>query len=137
MTTKGYGYADDSMRGSGWLMFAGLMLGLAGTFNIINGIVAVSKSDFFTPNAVYVFSDLKTWGWIMMILGVLQIIAAFAIFSGSEWARWFGIACASLNAIGQLLYLPAYPFWSLAMFAVDILIIYGLSAYGGRKMLTE
>ena len=136
MTTQGYGYADDSMRGAGWLMFAGLMLGLAGTFNIINGIVAVSKARFYTPNAVYVFGDLKTWGWIIMILGVLQILAAFAIYSGSEWGRWFGIACASVNAIGQLLFLPGYPFWSLAMFAVDILIIYGLSAYGGKKMLT-
>jgi hypothetical protein len=63
-----------------------------------------------------------------------MLLAAFALFSGSELARWFGILVASINAIGQLYYVPAYPFWSLAMFSVDILIIYGLATYAGHKM---
>jgi hypothetical protein len=81
-----------------------------------------------------VFSNLNTWGWIVTILGVAMLLAAFALFSGSELARWFGIFVAGINAIGQLYYVPAYPFWSLAMFSVDILIIYGLAAYGGHKL---
>ena len=124
------------VAGSGWLTFAATLLGLAGTFNIIDGIVGLSKSKFFTANATYVFSDLRTWAWILLVLGVLQLIAAFSLFGGSEWARWFGIVTASLNAIGQLLASPGYPLWSLTMFAVDIVIIYALAVYAGRRLRT-
>lgn len=124
------------VAGSGWLTFAATLLGLAGTFNIIDGIVGLSKSKFFTANATYVFSDLRTWAWILLILGVLQLVAAFSLFGGSEWARWFGIVTASLNAIGQLLASPGYPLWSLTMFAVDIVIIYALAVYAGRRLRT-
>ena len=79
-------------------------------------------------------SDLKTWGWIVLILGVLQLFAAFGVVGGSEAARWFGIGVAGLNAIGQLMWLPAYPLWAITMFAVDILIIYALAVYGGSRL---
>jgi len=69
-----------------------------------------------------------------MILGIAQLAAGSALLSGSEWARWFGIAVAGVNSIGQLMFLPAYPFWALAMFTVDMLIIYGLAVYGGHKL---
>src|SRR4026207_555427 len=124
------------VAGSGWLTFAATLLGLAGTFNIIDGIVGLSKSKFFAANATYVFSDLRTWGWIVLVLGILQLVAAFTLFGGSELARWFGLIVASLNAIGQLLFIPAVPFWSLAMFSIDILIIYGLVSYAGRRLRT-
>ena len=74
------------VAGGGWITFAALMLGLAGTFNVIDGIVALSKSSFFTTNATYVFSDLRTWGWIVLILGVLQLVAAFT-FGGAASSR--------------------------------------------------
>ena len=127
---------SDDVAGSGWLTFAATLLGLAGTFNIIDGIVGLSKSKFFTANATYVFSDLRTWSWIILFLGILQLLAAFSLFGGSEWARWFGIVTASLNAIGQLLASPGYPLWSLTMFAVDIVIIYALAVYAGRRLRT-
>jgi hypothetical protein len=127
---------SDDVAGSGWLTFAATLLGLAGTFNIIDGIVGLSKSKFFTANATYVFSDLRTWSWIILFLGILQLLAAFSLFGGSEWARWFGIATASLNAIGQLLASPGYPLWSLTMFAVDIFIIYARAVYAGRRLRT-
>jgi hypothetical protein len=127
---------SDDVAGSGWLTFAATLLGLAGTFNIIDGIVGLSKSKFFTANATYVFSDLRTWSWIILFLGILQLLAAFSLFGGSEWARWFGIATASLNAIGQLLASPGYPLWSLTMFAVDIFIIYALAVYAGHRLRT-
>jgi hypothetical protein len=124
----------DTVAGAGWLTFAGMMLGLIGTFNFIDGILALANSKVFTANAVYVFSDLRTWGWIVTILGILQLVAAVAIFTGSEVARWFGIVTAGLGAIGQLLFIQAYPFWSLALFATDVLVIYALAVYGGAKL---
>lgn len=120
--------------GAGWVMFAGIMLLIAGVLNVIYGIAAVDNSKFFVHETQYILSDLNTWGWITIILGALQIIAAFSIWAGGAFGRWFGILIASLSAIGALLEIPAYPFWSLTIFAIDILIIYGLAAYGGRPI---
>jgi len=127
-------YAAEEPTGMGWVTFAVVMLGLAGIWNFVDGILAVSSSHVYTANADYVFSDLNTWGWIMMILGILEGLAALAILSGSEWARWFGIAAAGLNGIGNLMFVPVYPWWGLAVFAVDVLIIYGLAVYGGTRL---
>ncbi len=124
------GYEDE--KGSGWIGFAGFMLILGGTFGFIDGLVAVSKSSFYVNGAHYVFSDLNTWGWIIMIVGAITALAGFYVFTGSQWARWIGILVASLQAIAQLLMIQAYPFWSLAVFSIDILIIYALSVYGGK-----
>jgi hypothetical protein len=122
--------------GTGWVMFAAVLLGLAGLWNFIEGVAAISNAHVYVGNANYVFSDLKTWGWIVLVLGVLQGFAAFALLAGSEIARWFGIAVAGVNAIGQLMFIPAYPVWGLAMFSVDMLIIYGLAVYGGKRLRT-
>jgi len=127
-------YVAEEPKGMGWVTFAVVMLGLAGIWNFVDGILAVSSSHIYTANADYVFSDLNTWGWIMMILGILEGLAALAILSGSEWARWFGIAAAGLNGIGNLMFVPVYPWWGLAVFAVDVLIIYGLAVYGGTRL---
>lgn len=118
---------DESLL-SGWWVFAGILLLVAGVLNIIYGIAAIGDSKFFTENVTYVFSSLHTWGWILLILGVLELVAAFSLFSGGEFGRWFGIFIASLNAIGALLAIGgAYPFWSLAIFALCIIIIYKLA----------
>jgi hypothetical protein len=122
----------DQPQGAGWLLFAGIMLVLAGILNVIYGIAAIDNSSFFVADSKYILSDLNTWGWVTLVLGAIQILAAFSIWAGNQFGRWFGIAGASLSAIGALLSIPAYPFWSLAIFAIDILIIYGLAAYGGR-----
>jgi hypothetical protein len=129
--------AYDDERGFGWLLFAATMLGLAGIFSVIDGIVALSKARFYTANATYVFSDLRTWGWITLIVGALLIVAAMGVMSGSSFARWFGIAMAGLSAINQFVAIQAYPFWSLIVFSVDVLVIYALAKYGGRAELTE
>ena len=123
-------------EGSGWVLFAGIMIMMVGVLNIIWGIAAIDQSSFFVQDAKYVFSDLKTWGWIILILGGLQLAAAFSIWAGGGYGRWFGIASATCNAIAALLSIPAYPFWSLAIFAVDVLVIYGLAAYGGDRRIT-
>jgi hypothetical protein len=122
----------DEPQGAGWLMFAGIMLLIAGVLNVIYGIAAIGDSSFFINDQKYILSDLNTWGWVTLVIGALQVGAAFSIWAGNQYGRWFGIGTAAISSIGALLSIPAYPFWSLAIFAVDILIIYGLAAYGGR-----
>lgn len=127
------GAAHTPHKGSGWLIFAGVMLFLGGTLNVIDGVGAISDSKFYTPHADYIFGSLHTWGWVHLILGALLIVTTFGIWAGSDWARWVGILLAALNAVSRLLFIPAYPFWSLALFGIDLLIIYGLAVYGGHR----
>src|SRR3954447_5784910 len=129
-TPPGYG---DVPEGEGWLLFAGIMLGLAGTLNVIWGIAAVSTSSFFVANARFIISDLNTWGWVVMIIGAIEIAAVVGIWTGGNLGRWVGVAVAALNSIAALLSISAYPFWSLAIFTIDILVIYGLVTYGGQR----
>ena len=124
-------------QGSGWVLFAGIMIVTVGILNVIYGIAAIGDSTFFVADQKYIISGLNTWGWVMLILGVLQILAAFSIWAGNSYGRWFGIICAMANAIAALLAMPAYPFWSLVVIAIDILVIYGLAAYGGDKALAR
>lgn len=119
-------------RDRGWLMFAGVLLLTLGTLNVIEGIAAISKSHFYVANAHYVFGDLKTWGWVALCFGVLQLLVGLGVFAKNQFARWAGVVVLSLNAIAQLLMMPAYPLWSLTIFGVDIVAIYGLIAYGKR-----
>ena len=139
--SSGVSVASDrlstSVRGEGWLLFATIMLSLAGIWNVVDGVLAIGKSRVYGPEAVFIFSDLRTWGWIMLVLGALQLFAAFAILNGSQFARWFGIGAAGVNAIGQLAFVPVYPFWALTMFTIDVLIIYALAVYGERAPLRE
>jgi hypothetical protein len=127
-----YQYSDDLEKGAGWVLFAGTMVMIAGVLNIIYGISGIGNAHWLEANSNYVFSNLKTWGWIVLIIGILQLIAAFSIWAGNEYGRWVGVISAGLNSIAMLMFIPAYPFGALAVFAIDILVIYGLVAYGGR-----
>jgi hypothetical protein len=115
---------------SGWVTFAGVMLLIVGVLNVIYGIAAIGDSSFFIEDSRYILSGLNTWGWIILVIGVLQFFAAFSLWSGGVYGRVVGIAAASLSAIGALLSMPAYPFWSLAVFAVDIVIIHQIATRG-------
>jgi hypothetical protein len=119
-------------RGQGWVTFAGVLLMILGTLNVIDGIAAIGKAHFYVANAHYVFGDLRTWGWVALCIGVLLLLVGLGVFVKNQFARWTGVVVLSLNAIAQLLMMPAYPFWSLSIFAIDILAIYGLIAYGKR-----
>ena len=120
----------DQVRGLGRAIFAAVLLMVAGVLNIIYGIAAIGNSKFFVHNTHYVFASLKTWGWLTLILGILELLAAFSLFGGGAYGRYFGIAVGSLAAIGALLSIPAYPFWSIAVFALSLWIIHGLFLYG-------
>ena len=123
-------YADE--RGDGWLVFAGIMLMIGGVMNFIGGIAAIDNANFFVNNAQFVISDLNTWGWVILITGAVQVLTAIGIWARNQLSRWLGVGFASLNALAQLLMIAAFPLWSLALFTLDLLIIYGLVMYGGR-----
>jgi hypothetical protein len=123
--------------GEGWIAFSVVVLVIGGAFAIIDGLMAVYRSRFFSSSAVYVFSDLRTWGWIIFGLGIAAVLAGFAVSTGSQWARWVGVGVAGLNAVAQLVFAQAYPLWSLMIMAIDFLVIYGLVVYGGRTAQQE
>ncbi len=127
-------YPDQTSRGEGWILFAGVMLMFAGFLNAIWGIAAIDDSSFFSDEGRYViFTNLNTWGWFLLIVGVLQLVAAFSVWNRHTFGRIFGIACASLNAMILLFTVNAYPFAAFMLFIVDMLVIYGLAVYGGRQ----
>lgn len=120
--------AKLNTRGYGWLSFAGVLFLLVGAFNFIDGIVAILNSHYV--NSYLVFGDLRSWGWAILVLGVIQFLVGLAVLAHQSWAALVGILLAVLDAVGQLLYLRTYPVWSVIIIAVDVLIIYGLSMYG-------
>lgn len=132
-STGSFAYDPDDEHGQGLVTFAGVMLMIVAVLNTLYGIAAIDSAHFFTHNAKYVFGDLNTWGWFLVALGVVQFFAALAIWQGAPWARWFGVASASANAILQTLWIPAYPVLAMTILALDVAVIYGLLAYGGRR----
>jgi hypothetical protein len=122
-------------EGLGLIIFASVLLLVVGCFNLIDGIAAIANSHVFTAHAHYVFGDLRTWGWITLILGAVQVLAGCGVLIGNQAARWFAVAVVGLNAIAQMFFIPAYPFWSLMIIAVDVVALWGLCAYGSRENL--
>jgi hypothetical protein len=124
---------DTATTAGGWVAFAGTMVFIAGVLNCIWGIAAIDNANFFVNTTQFILSNLDTWGWIVLLIGVVQISAALSIFSGNEFGRWVGILGAGVGCIAALLSIPAYPLWSLAVFSLDVLVVYGLVVYGGRR----
>jgi hypothetical protein len=124
---------NDTTEGAGWVAFAGIMILIVGVLNCIWGIAAIDKASFFVEDQRFILSDLSTWGWIILVVGVLQLFAAFSIWSGGGYGRWIGIITAGLGSISALLSIPAYPLWSLCVFFASLLVIFGLAAYGGQR----
>jgi len=136
-TTPTVGEARRHAEGHGYglVLFASILLVIVGIFNAIQGIAAIANSHVFVANAHYVFANLRAWGWITLIIGVLQLLAAAGVLAGNQLARWFAVALIGLNAIDQMFFIPAYPFWSLTIIAMDIVALWGLVAYGSRANL--
>ena len=130
MRSRGSQVAEG--RGYGLLIFASVLLFVVGFWNVIQGISAIARSRVFVGGTHYVFGDLRAWGWIALIFGVLQLVAGVGVLLGNQLARWFGIAVLGLNAIDQMFFIPAYPFWSLTIIAMDVVALWGLCAYGSR-----
>ena len=127
-----YSYYDAEEHGLGWVVFAGVLLLTIGAVNVIQGIAMISRAHFYVLNANYVFGDLRAWGWVALILGAAQVLIGLGVFAKNQFARWTGVVILAFDAIAELLMMPAYPFWSLTIFAVNMFAIYGLIAYGKR-----
>jgi hypothetical protein len=132
---SGAGGRHAEGRGFGLVVFASALLLMVGFFNMIYGIAAIANSHVFTAHAHYVFANLRTWGWITLIIAILQLAAAAGVLTGNQLARWFGVAVVALSAIDMMFFIPAYPFWALTIIAVDVVALYGLCAYGSRANL--
>jgi hypothetical protein len=122
-------------RGFGMVVFAAILMSVISFFNMLYGIAAIANSHIFVANAHYVIGDLRAWGWVTLILSILQLIAAGGVLMGNQLARWFAVAVVGINAIEMMFFLPAYPFWALVIIAVDIVALWGLCAYGSRENL--
>ena len=127
-SARGRSYAEG--RGYGLVLFAGVLLLVSGFWNLIYGIAAIANSHVFVANAHYVFGNLRAWGWITLIFAILLLIAGGGVMAGNQAARWFAVAGIGLNLIEQMFSIPAYPFWSLTIIALDVVALYGLCAYG-------
>jgi hypothetical protein len=119
------------MRGAGRAAFAGVLLLIAGTINIIYGIGALDNANIYANDTRYIFTNLNTMGWVLIILAVIQLTGGFSLLSGNTYGRVIGIVGASLGAIGALLSIGGNnPWWSLAVFALCVYVIQGILVFG-------
>ena len=119
------------MKGVGRAYFVGILLMIAGVLNLFYGIAAVANSSFYVNDTAYIFSSVHTWGWITIILGVIELTASFSLFAGNTYGRVIGIIAATLGAIGALLNVGgAHPWWAIGVFALCVYCISGLFQLG-------
>ena len=115
----------------GWTMFAGVMLILIGAFHALAGLAGILKDEFYAVSPNYVFKfDVTTWGWIHLIGGVVILLAGFGLFSGAVWARTVGVIIAAVSALVSFAWIPIYPIWSIVIIAIDVAVIWALTAHG-------
>jgi hypothetical protein len=118
----------------GWVFFAGIMLLVIGCFNVIYGIVALFNDTYFVVTRAGLLGfDITAWGWITLIMGIIEVFAGLAILGGATWGRIVGIIVAFLSMLHQFSLMSANPFWSLLIIALDVVVIYALAAHG-REM---
>jgi hypothetical protein len=117
----------------GFIMFAAIMMIMVGVFQALQGIIAIFENEFYVATRNYTFQfDATTWGWIHLLLGLLVAFAGWGLLSGRTWARLLGITLAALSATANFLFIPYYPFWSLLLITLDILVIWAITAHGGE-----
>jgi hypothetical protein len=115
----------------GFIIFAGVLMIMAGAFQAFTGVVALFENEFYVTTRNYVFQfDATTWGWIHLLLGIVVALAGFGVIFGQTWARVVGIILAVLSAIANFAFIPYYPFWSITVIALDVFIIWALAAHG-------
>ena len=126
------------MRGTGRALFAATLLLIAGTLNIIYGIGALDSANIFVNEKRFIFTNLNTMGWVMIVLGIIQLTAGFSLFAGNTYGRVIGIIGASLGAIDALLSIGgAYPWWSLGIFFLCLYILHGLFIFGEAEPVSR
>ena len=119
------------MRGVGRAIFAATLLLIAGSLNIIYGIGALDNANIFQNGQRYIFTNLNTMGWVLIILGIIQLVGGFSLINGNTFGRVIAIVGAGLGAIAALFSISGpNPWWSLAVFALCIYIVHGIFVFG-------
>jgi hypothetical protein len=119
------------VRGAGRVVFASIVLLMVGTINVIYGIGALDDANIFVNDTRFILSNLTTLGWVLIVLGIIQLIAGLSLITGGGFGRVIGIVAGSLGAIGALLSIGgAFPWWSLAIFALCLWVVHGLVVFG-------
>jgi hypothetical protein len=135
-TTTQYGSARrGNPQPSGWatglVVFAGVMMILVGGLQAFTGLVAIFEDEFYVTTRDYILQfDATSWGWIHLLLGVLVLLAGFAVLAGQTWGRVVGITLAVISAFANFAFIPYYPFWSMTIIALDIFVIWALAVHG-------
>ena len=133
-TRPRYGDVEDHAPSGfavGGTAFAAVLMIMSGSFNAIQGFVALFQDEFYVATREYVFQlDTTTWGWIHLLLGLLVLCAGFAVLSGKVWARAVGVILAVASALANFAFIPYYPFWALTVIALDVFVIWALTAHG-------
>ena len=125
-------YDEEPTAWAGWVVFGGVMLIMLGTFQVIQGLVALFDDGFYLvgPEGLVVDVDYNTWGWIHMVIGVIGILTGLGLLAGNMVARVVGVAIAFLSALVNLAFLSAYPVWSAIVITLDVVVIYAIIVHG-------
>jgi hypothetical protein len=130
--SAGRGGKATSGLAVGFILFAAIMMIMVGVFQALQGIIAIFENEFYVATRNYTFQfDATTWGWIHLLLGLVVAFAGYGLLSGKTWARLLAITLAALSATANFLFIPYYPFWSLLLIALDIFVIWAITAHGG------
>jgi hypothetical protein len=119
---------------TGWIVFAGFVLIIVGGMDALQGLLAIVKDEYVvaTPKGVAIV-DVTTWGWATLIWGALLVVAGLGLLAGADWARWLSIIGVAINAIGQMAFMAnypqAYPLWNILIVALNILVLFALTAH--------
>jgi hypothetical protein len=118
----------------GWILFAGVIMFTGGIFNVIEGVVALVRDDFYLvgSNGLVVNVDYTAYGWVLLAVGALLVVGGYSLMTGRTWARVLAIILAVLNATLHMLFMPAYPIWSVIAITLDVFVIYALVVHGGE-----
>ena len=123
--------APPSRWATGLIVFAAVMMIMAGSFQAFTGLVAVFEDEFYVVTPNYLLElDATTWGWIHLLIGVVVLFAGFGVLSGQTWGRVVGITVAVLSALANFAFIPYYPLWSMTIIALDVLVVWALAAHG-------
>ncbi len=128
---------ETGTAGEGWLTFAFVMLLIVGVFNVILGLAMIAEDEIYVTGperSVVLVGDVTAWGWVLLVVGALEVLAGFGVLMRSQLARWFGIFMAALAAIGHLpIIFGPQPLFSFLVVLLCVMVIYGLAQYGGRE----
>ena len=127
--------AEEEPSGAavGFILFAAIMMIMAGVFQAISGLVGIFENEFYVATRNYLFQfDATTWGWIHLVVGLIVAFAGWGLLSGRTWARAVGITVALVSATANFLFIPYFPFWSLLVITLDIFVIWAIAAHGGE-----